>query len=186
MNEPNRADPVPAEGESSAQRLRRIIEQYLDFMARILRSYGVPESDVDDGVQQVCLVLADKVERIEPNAERSFVFRTSQRIASRIRRTRSRRNEVGEEAAASTVDALDPEKIADERRAFDVLGQVLEGLDDDLRDVFILFELEELTMAAIAEILQIPPGTVASRLRRAREQFQARIHAMRYAEERRA
>jgi RNA polymerase sigma-70 factor (ECF subfamily) len=186
MNESNRADPVPVEGESSVLRLRRIIEQYLDFMGRILRSYGVLESDVDDGVQQVCLVLADKIDRVEPNAERSFVFRTSQRIASRIRRTRSRRNEVGEEAAANTVDALDPEKIADERQAFDVLAQLLDGLEDDLRDVFILFELEELTMAAIAEMLQIPPGTVASRLRRAREQFQARIHAMRYAEERRA
>jgi RNA polymerase sigma-70 factor (ECF subfamily) len=185
MNEPNRA--VPAEGESSALRLRRIIELYLDFMGRILRSYGVPESDVDDGVQQVCLVLADKIERIEPSAERSFVFRTAQRIASRIRRTRSRRNEVDEEAAGNTVDdALDPEKIADERRAFDVLGQVLDSLEDDLRDVFILFELEELTMAAIAEMLKIPPGTVASRLRRAREQFQARVYSIRHAEEERA
>jgi RNA polymerase sigma-70 factor (ECF subfamily) len=39
--------------------------------------------------------------------------------------------------------------------------------------VFVLFELEEMTMAAIAETLQIPPGTVASRLRRARERFEA-------------
>ncbi|HEY5373021.1 MAG TPA: sigma factor, partial [Polyangiaceae bacterium] len=92
MNEPNRADPVPAAGEFRATRLRRLIDQYLDFMARVLRSYGVPESDVDDGVQQVCLVLADKIDRIEPTAERSFVFRTSQRVASRLRRTRSRRN----------------------------------------------------------------------------------------------
>jgi RNA polymerase sigma-70 factor, ECF subfamily len=186
MNEPNRAEPVPAAGESRALRLRRLIDQYLDFMARVLRSYGVPESDVDDGVQQVCLVLADKIDRIEPNAERSFVFRTSQRLASRIRRTRSRRNEVGEEAAANTMAALDPEQIADEREAFNVLGRVLEGLEDDLREVFVLFELEELTMAAIADMLQIPPGTVASRLRRAREQFQARIHSLQFGEERRA
>ena len=186
MNEPNRADPIPAAGEFRALRLRRLIDQYLDFMARVLRSYGVAESDVDDGVQQVCLVLADKIERIEPTAERSFVFRTSQRIASRLRRTRSRRNEVGEEAASNTIDALDPEKIADERRAFDVLSQVLADLEDDLREVFVLFELEELTMAAIAELLQIPPGTVASRLRRAREQFQARIHSLRGGEKQRA
>jgi len=184
MNEANRA--VPVDGEPRAVRLRRIIDQYLDFIGRTLRSYGVSGSDVDDGIQHVCLVLADKIDRIEPNAERSFVFRTSQRIASRIRRTRSRRNEVGEEAAANALDALDPEKIAEERRAFDVLSQVLGGLEDDVREVFVLFELEEMTMAAIAEMLQIPPGTVASRLRRAREQFRERIDALGSSEKARA
>ena len=37
--------------------------------------------------------------------------------------------------------------------------------------VFVLFELEELSMAEIAQVLELPPGTVASRLRRARETF---------------
>jgi len=43
----------------------------------------------------------------------------------------------------------------------------------------VLYELEELTMAVIAETLGIPPGTVASRLRRAREQFEARSNQLR-------
>ncbi|MFT3771354.1 MAG: sigma factor-like helix-turn-helix DNA-binding protein [Minicystis sp.] len=43
----------------------------------------------------------------------------------------------------------------------------------DLRAVFVLFELEQATMAEIAAMLDLPPGTVASRLRRAREHFQA-------------
>ncbi len=40
------------------------------------------------------------------------------------------------------------------------------------RTVFVLFELEELAVPAIAELVGVPVGTVNSRLRRAREIFQ--------------
>ena len=49
----------------------------------------------------------------------------------------------------------------------------------DLRTVFVLFELEELTMAEIAELLGLAPGTVASRLRRARQDYGAAVHRLR-------
>jgi RNA polymerase sigma-70 factor (ECF subfamily) len=49
----------------------------------------------------------------------------------------------------------------------------------DLRAVFVLYELEQLTSAEIAELLQIPPGTVASRLRRARESFESCVARLR-------
>jgi RNA polymerase sigma-70 factor (ECF subfamily) len=41
----------------------------------------------------------------------------------------------------------------------------------DLRSVFVLFEIEELSTQEIAVLLGIPTGTAASRLRRAREEF---------------
>jgi RNA polymerase sigma-70 factor (ECF subfamily) len=69
--------------------------------------------------------------------------------------------------------------LLDERRAFDVLGRLLDSMEDDLRQVFVLYEIEDLTMAAIAELLQIPAGTVASRLRRAREQFEVMASRLR-------
>jgi RNA polymerase sigma-70 factor (ECF subfamily) len=165
--------------ESREQRLRRVLDANLDFIGRTLRAYGVSESDVDDGVQQVCMVLVDKLDRIDPAAERSFVFRTAQRIASRSRRTRSRRQEVFDEAADHSEDPLDPERLADERQALDLLGRILESMDEELREVFVLHEVEDLTMAVIADMLKIPAGTVASRLRRAREQFEERVNRLR-------
>jgi RNA polymerase sigma-70 factor (ECF subfamily) len=48
---------------------------------------------------------------------------------------------------------------------------VLSKVDPDLVEVFVLYEIEGLTAPEIAEVLQIPLGSVASRLRRAREQF---------------
>lgn len=161
-----------APAEPRETRLRRVLETQLDLAARTLRTYGVSEADVDDGIQHVSLVLADKIDRIEPGAERAFVFRTAQRIASRIRRTLTRRREVPEPQTDQRQDLLSPELIADERQAMDALGRVLDSLDEELREVFVLYEVEEMTMAAIAQTLELPPGTVASRLRRARERFQ--------------
>jgi RNA polymerase sigma-70 factor (ECF subfamily) len=169
----------PAARESREQRLRRMLDANLDFIGRTLRAYGVSEADVDDGVQQVCLVLVDKLDQIEPAAERTFVFRTAQRIASRSRRTRERRREVSDEDSGHPEDPLDPEQLADERRALDMLGRILESMEEELREVFVLHEVEDLTMAVIAQMLQIPPGTVASRLRRAREHFEERVYRFR-------
>ena len=48
-------------------------------------------------------------------------------------------------------------------------------MTQDLRTAFVLFELEGLSVPEIAEVVKIPTGTVASRLRRAREQFGAAL-----------
>ena len=53
-----------------------------------------------------------------------------------------------------------------------LLDSALDALDPEAREVFVLHELEQMTMVGIAEALGIRPGTVASRLRRAREQFE--------------
>jgi len=57
---------------------------------------------------------------------------------------------------------------------------VLAQMPLELRTVFVLFELEEMTTPEIAELVGVPVGTAASRLRRAREEFQrlvARVQA---------
>jgi RNA polymerase sigma-70 factor (ECF subfamily) len=71
-----------------------------------------------------------------------------------------------------------PEELMDRRRARALLDRVLGALPMDLRAVFVLFELEELTMTEIATMSDIPPGTVASRLRRARQAFQEAVRTM--------
>jgi RNA polymerase sigma-70 factor (ECF subfamily) len=47
----------------------------------------------------------------------------------------------------------------------------MEAMPEELRVVFTLYEFEGLKMLEIAELLDIPSGTVASRLRRARKLF---------------
>jgi RNA polymerase sigma-70 factor (ECF subfamily) len=67
------------------------------------------------------------------------------------------------------------EELIDRRRARVLLDEVLESLPMEVRAVFVLFELEEMTLSEIAALLGIPPGTAASRLRRGRELFQSAV-----------
>ncbi len=67
----------------------------------------------------------------------------------------------------------DNRDTSDERADMQLCDLVLSKVDADLVEVFVLYELEGLTSPEIAELLQIPLGSVASRLRRAREQFRS-------------
>jgi RNA polymerase sigma-70 factor (ECF subfamily) len=151
-----------------------MVSAHYDFVWRSLRRLGVPEVDVDDCAQQVFWVAARKLADVQEASERAFLFSTAMRVASDARRSRTRRREVQEDDAAEAFDpGPDPEQIADRQRARAVLDQVLDALPMDLRAPFVLFELEELPTAEIASMLGVPAGTVASRLRRAREEFQS-------------
>ena len=175
------APPPPASGPAPA-RIRALVTEHFGFVWRSLVRLGVPRADAEDAVQQVFIVASQKVADIEPGRERAFLFGTALRIASRARRTAQRRREVLDDEPG---DRVDPEPTADEQldraRARAELDAILDGMPIELRAVFVLFELEQVTMAEIATLLDLPPGTVASRLRRAREHFQAaaRRHAAR-------
>ena len=148
----------------------------MPFVWRSLRRLGVSDGDVDDASQQVFLVAHRRLAEIAFESERSFLFQTALRVAADWRRAHKRRGEqVGMDLQDLPDASANPEELMDQRRARALLDRVLGGMPMDLRAVFVLFELEELTMMEIATISSIPPGTVASRLRRARQLFQETV-----------
>jgi RNA polymerase sigma-70 factor, ECF subfamily len=164
---------VPAEPQVDEARLRGVVDAHFDKLWRFLRRLGVPESDVDDAIQEVILVLARKLSRVTVGSERSFLLSTAFRVASDARRRVKRRREVDDASLAELCSSQpDPEQTAEQRRLALLFAQVLEQLSLELRAVFVLYELEDFTMAEIATTLDLPPGTVASRLRRGREAFE--------------
>jgi RNA polymerase sigma-70 factor, ECF subfamily len=165
---------------ASDARLRMLVQDHFDFIWRSLRRLGVPHTDVDDCAQQVFWVAARKLALISEGSERAFLFSTALRVASDARRSRVRRREVPqEEETRETHDTGPrPDEIADQKRARALLDEVLAQMTLDLRTVFVLFELEELTTQEIAALLDLPTGTVASRLRRAREEFQKLVRRL--------
>jgi RNA polymerase sigma-70 factor (ECF subfamily) len=166
--------PLSTPLEPAAQaRFRSMVDAHFGFVWRYLGGLGVPAANVDDAAQQVFLVAAAKILSIEPGLERSFLVGTAHGVAANARRAHDRRREVqGDTAFATRADqAPDPEQTAESREAAAILNAFLASLPDELRSVFVMFELEGMTMASIAETLSIPAGTVASRLRRAREDF---------------
>lgn len=165
---------APADGA----RIRRLVLDHNAFVWRSLVRLGVPRADAEDALQQVFMVAARRIDDIQHGAERSFLYGVCLRVASRSRRTHARRREVmGDDAAPERVDTAErPDELLDRARAKALLDEILGAMPMELRSVFTLFELEQLTMSEIAELLGIPQGTVASRLRRARELFSEHRH----------
>jgi RNA polymerase sigma-70 factor (ECF subfamily) len=157
-------------------RLNRLVAEHIDFVARILRNGGIAEADIDDEVQRVFLVLHRRLEDVQAGAEKSFLLQTALRIAFRSRRTAARRREVVTDQVEKIVDAAStPEEVTQRRQMRQVVDEILAQMETDLRIVFLLYEIEQMTAAEIAAALDIPPGTVASRLRRARAEFRERV-----------
>lgn len=155
-------------------RLRELVEAYGRFLWQSLRRLGVPESSLDDAIQQVFLVVAGRLQEIQPGAEKAFLFRTAVNVSAHTRRRLARKPERSlEDDDVSTLPDPAPtaDDLLDRNYARRVLDEILDAMQPDLRVVFVLHEFEEITAREIAEYVGIPIGTATSRLRRAREEF---------------
>lgn len=165
--------PGPTCTAEQAARVKQLVVEQHGFVWRSLVRLGVPRSDAEDALQQVFMVTARRIDDITSGSERSFLYGVCLRVASRSRRTFARRREiVGDDACPERVDPSErPDDMIDRARAKVLLEEILGAMPLELRSVFTLFELEQMTMSQISTLLSLPQGTVASRLRRAREVF---------------
>jgi RNA polymerase sigma-70 factor, ECF subfamily len=165
-------------GEVAVDRSQRelaLVRGHLPLVWRFLRRLGFSPEDADDATQEVFVIAVGKLDQIEPERERSYLYGIAVRLASRHRRSQSVQ-------AARTVRGVDvddyrsggigADELIDRKDGLAFLDQTLAEMTPELRTTFALYELEEMTMAEISALTDAPLGTVASRLRRAREQFQ--------------
>lgn len=151
-------------------RLERLIQDHYEFVWRSARRLGVRSADLDDVVQEVFVVAANRLDDI--THEKGFLFRACVFAASHARRTVERRREVvDDELVEHESQARSPEESASLVEARAQFQAILEAMPERAREVFVLFELEEFTISEIAQTLDVPIGTVSSRLRKAREIF---------------
>ena len=157
-------------------RLREAAEAHFERVWRFLWTLGVPKASLDDAAQEVFLVAANKFADIRPGSERAYLFSTAVHIAHKFRRKHAREQLVDDpdEPAFEPASTFTPENSFDEKQEHELLMQLIDGLPDDLRTVFMLFEIEDESIPNIAAMLGIPEGTATSRLRRAREKFEIR------------
>lgn len=160
--------------EARKARFDRLVTEHYSFVWRNLRRLGVREADLDDVTQEVFLVAARNLDVIEQ--ERGYLFKTSVFAAAHARRTLRRRREVVDDQRLEfEVDRrARPDETAETNEERRRLQEILDQIPEELRVVFVLFELERLTMSEIATTLDLPAGTVASRLRRGRDMFLAK------------
>jgi RNA polymerase sigma-70 factor (ECF subfamily) len=171
---PRLAADVKQDGD---QRVADLLHENFRDVWRMVRRFGVPEYCADDAAQEVFIIAARRLRDIAPGSERPFLLATAVRVAANLRRALgARRESQHDEHLPETVDPRpSAEVLLDQKRLRQMLDEVLDALSDDLRVAFVLYELEGLSSPEISELLGIPIGTVASRLRRGREAFELEV-----------
>jgi RNA polymerase sigma-70 factor (ECF subfamily) len=182
----NATVPVPrviAKGERESPPLTAgtAFRQFAPFAWRALRRLGVAEVDVEDVCQEVFLVVHRKLATFAGRSSvRTWVYGICVRTAADYRkrmRTRSRTLAPASDIEPSVVQTQEEEIAAREART--LLDRVLDELDDDKRAVFVLYEIEELSMSEVATVMQCPLPTAYSRLHAARSEVERAIARIR-------
>ena len=171
-----RATTELAEPRPDAASIDAFVRAHYGFAWRVLRRAGLSPSDADDAAQRVFLIAAARIAEIQLGSERAFLYRTARRVASVAHRTARRRPDTHElEDDAEPDGAPLPDQLVEQRRARALLDSILRELPEDLSAALVLFDIEGLTKAEVAEALGVPPGTVASRVKRARAEVEAQL-----------
>ena len=168
-----------------------VYHQHFAFVWRSLRRVGVAPSSLDDAVQDVFLVVHRRLAELEgPLLVKPWLSAILVRVASDHRRRARRRDDpTRSESEGPGFDSLpDPRAVTPQRSAernddLRLLHRVLDDLDWEKRQVFVLVELEQLSCPEVADALGIPTNTVSSRLRAARKDFSQALARHRASDE---
>ncbi len=146
-----------------------VFRQHGALVWRLLRRLGVPDADLDDLTQDVFVAVHRGLDSYEErNQLRAWVYKICVREAGRHRRAAPPRTSPLDELDAPSQEAS-PEAALQASQARADFDRLLNTLDEPRRAVFVLYEIEELPMAEVAEAVGCPLQTAYSRLRSARE-----------------
>jgi RNA polymerase sigma-70 factor (ECF subfamily) len=166
--------------------LHEIYAAHADFVWRCLRRQGVPPDDAADAVQEVFLA----VHRALPSFQRrsslpTWLFTVCRRVARDRRQRAYRRREVpSPDRLGDDVDLrADAAARLEHNARLSMLETILAAMEPDLRELFVLYEIEDMTGEEISAALSLPLGTVYSRLQLARAAFRREAARMEIASE---
>ncbi len=179
MSLPTALQAVWTEGVRVNDTFRDAVVELTPDTWRVLRRCGVSEADIDDAQQLVFIQMHRKwsqLAALEPRALRAYVLCVASGTARELGRGRARqfRKHDAVKREPSQVVAT-PQDTLELKESCAIMDRILASMDEERREVFVLYELQELSGREIAEHLGIPAGTVASRLRAAREQFERMV-----------
>jgi RNA polymerase sigma-70 factor (ECF subfamily) len=146
-----------------------VFREHGGFVFRLLRRLGIHDADLDDLTQEVFVIVHRYLDRYEDRGQmRAWLYRIAVREASRHRRSKKPTSDVDVDTL-SLESGQNPEQEMQASQARADLERLLTVLDEDRRNVFVLYEIEELPMEEVAEVVGCPVATAYSRLRSARK-----------------
>lgn len=158
------------EKETSAW--NRFYRDHVSIIYKWVLFLGINESNAEEVAQEVFLTAYRKIDTCDSEEQlKSWLFQITRRQAANYRRSawfrRIWNHSKTELADQNTQDRSASSAIASEMR------QLLSSLPSKLTEVLLLHDLEGFTQGEIARMLDVPQGTIASRLRCARQRFSA-------------
>lgn len=164
-----------------AQLTQSDLERVANLAWRVFRRLGVGEHQVADAVQDALIVVHRRLPEFRGESKfETWAYGILLRVASDYRRRSRRASRVFAPVQVFVepnlrCDAPNPCEHLEQQEAADFIRRLLDRLPEEARVVFVLVELEELTLPAAAEALGLSESTVKSRLRSARKQFDAAL-----------
>jgi RNA polymerase sigma-70 factor, ECF subfamily len=151
-----------------------LMREHTPYVWRVLRSLGVRESDLEDVCQETFIVVHRRLPSFEGRGSlRSWIYGIALRMASDYRGKAHRRREVLTLEQPQPIVPAPQEAVIDRKRAWLLIDSLLDRLSEEQRQVFVLYELEELSMREVREIIDCPLQTAYSRLHAARKIVQS-------------
>jgi RNA polymerase sigma-70 factor (ECF subfamily) len=174
------AENTDSGGEVSAAlpAFQAVYDQYFDFVWSSARHLGVDAAAMDDVVQEAFIVIYSRLHTLKrPDALRSWIYGVVRRTVSDHRRSRRARGDASAVEAGGELESNQPTpaELAEKNSELELLAYLLAQLDETKREVFRLVELEEMSVPEVADALEIPLNTAYSRLRAARQAFEAAL-----------
>lgn len=149
-----------------------LVERESRFVFRVAYAVLLNSYDAEDAVQETFLKLYRHREWEQAKNERAFLARVAWRTAVDLKRHLSRPS--SESSSPLLLDELPslrpgPDESLASASEHAAVHALIDSLAEDLRVLLVLSSFEELNSREIGEILDIPEGTVRTRLQRARQ-----------------
>jgi RNA polymerase sigma-70 factor, ECF subfamily len=154
-----------------------VYRRYFEFVWCCTRRLGVSEAELDDVVQEIFIVIHGRLRTLEhPESLRSWIYGITRRTVSTYRRARRAKDAsvaaLYSESEMHYPERPSPQALAEQSDQAKLLWKLLDRLDPPKREVFVLAELDEMTVPEIASALNVPVNTAYSRLRVARQELE--------------
>jgi RNA polymerase sigma factor (sigma-70 family) len=166
---------APKPDAATAERFRAIVLPHLDAAYGFARWLTRDPMTAQDLAQEAMLRALRYFHAFRGEEARPWLLRIVRNTWTDLRARNGAADRPIEEAEDRPADGPDPEQSAlagDRRRQ---LAAALAALPADAREILVLREIEDLSYKHIAAVLDLPIGTVMSRLARAREKLAAEL-----------
>jgi RNA polymerase sigma-70 factor (ECF subfamily) len=151
------------------RRYRKPIYRYL------LRRTGSPDR-AEDLAQEVFAALMNGAGRYQPTGSfKAYLYRIAANLSAKEWRKHKRRVQLAAEPADPGPDA---DQALSSRRSAEAVRAALLDLQADQREPILLREYEGLSYAEIAQVLEVPTGTIKSRIARGKLQLRRALLAV--------